>query len=136
MRRIKSFIQLMSVVTLFCYLYSCNGGPYQVKQFLIKVDSIQVPGVVTSNTPFDIAFFGTVGNNGCFRFEAFRQNFNNNDIYIEAWGSLDYPATVCPAVMVYLDGRKLSMTVTSPGIYNLKIEQPDANPLIKQITVN
>ena len=132
----KSFIKLLIVVTFFYVLYSCKGGPYQVKDFLIKVDSIQVPNAVASNTPFEIAFFGTVGVNGCFHFEAFRQNFNNNDIYIEAWGSLDYQATVCPTVMVYLEGRKLSLTIPAPGIYNLKIKQPDANPLIKQITVN
>jgi hypothetical protein len=136
MKKSKAFIKILSGPLFCCILFSCNGGPYQVKEFLIKVDSIHVPNVVSSNTPFDIAFFGTVGDNGCFRFEAFRQNFNNNDIYIEAWGSLDYQATVCPAVMVYLDGRKLSLTIPEPGIYNLKLGQPDANPLIKQITVN
>ena len=136
MSRTKSFMKQLSVVTFFCILYSCKGSSYQVKEFMIKVDSIQVPNVVASNTPFDIAFFGTVGNNGCFSFEAFRQNFNNNDIYIEAWGNLDYQATVCPAVMVYLNGRKLGITISVPGIYNLKIGQPDANPLIKRITVN
>lgn len=136
MKTSKSIIKLLSVFTIFCIFYSCRGGPYQVKEFVIKVDSIHLPGVVTSNTPFDIAFFGTVGNNGCFRFEAFRQSFNKNDIYIEAWGSLDYQATVCPTVMVYLEGRKLTMTIPAPGIYSLKIKQPDANPLIKYITVN
>jgi hypothetical protein len=136
MKPYKSFILILSLTVIFYFLFACNGSPYKVKQFMIQVDSIHVPSVVHANTPFEIAFFGTVGTSGCFSFETFTQSFNNNDVYIEVWGSLDYQASVCPAVMVYLDGRKLSVTITSAGIYTIRINQPDSNPLVKQITVN
>jgi hypothetical protein len=136
MKKHKLILTILSVFTIFYLLFSCSREPYQVKQFLIQVDSIDVPVALNINKSFDIAFYGTIGTNGCFRFEAFNQTFNNYEIYLEAWGSYNYQATVCPSVMVYLDGRKMTLTLTDPGIYTIRIKQPDGKPLIKEITVN
>ncbi len=135
MKIIKPFFKFLPLITLVCFLLSCHGGPYKVESFLIKVDSIHVPIALISNTPFDIDFFGTIGTDGCHSFVGFNHTLNNQEIMIEAMGSYDYQADLCPTVMVYLNGHKLNMTVPIPGIYIIKIKQPDNTSLLKEITV-
>jgi hypothetical protein len=103
--------------------------------FLIKVDSINVPKSVNSETPFDIEFFGTIGFDGCTEFKTFNQIYDNNDITIEAWGTYNNQ-TKCPTVMVSLDGQKLNLTIYSRGVYTILIREPDSFSIVRQITVN
>ena len=80
--------------------------------------------------------FGFIGPDGCYSFQKFYQTMtSNNDIEVEAWGLYQTDSNVCLTVMVYLNGH-LNMTISAPGIYNLKIKQPDNNYLEKQLTVN
>jgi hypothetical protein len=123
-------------MTISLILLSCHNDLNTFDDFLIKVDSIHVPITITSNTPFDIEFFGTIGWNGCLSFKTFNQIYKNNDITIEAWGTYDNKAGICPTVMVYLDGRKLNITIPLPGIYKISIKEPDYTSLVRQITVN
>ena len=134
----KTFAGFAGFITLFLiliHLNSCNHNPDD-NLFLIKVDSIQVPKIITSGIPFDITFFGTIGTNGCYSFSHFNQTLKDNEINFEAWGMVDAKAFVCPAVMVYLDGHKLTMTIQTAGLFTLKIKLPDHKFLVRQITVN
>ena len=117
-------------------LGSCHRAPNETESFLIKVDRIQAPISVNAGSPFDIEFFGTIGSNGCFSFGEFIQNSANNEITIEALGKVDTKARVCPAVMVYLDGYKLNMSLSTPGNYLIRIKQPDNTFIEQNITVN
>jgi hypothetical protein len=125
----------LSFITFCLILISCHKDPSGPELFLIKVDSIHVPNTILSNTPFDIDFFGTIGSNGCHKFESFQTSVNNTDFMIEAWGSRDNKNGVCPTVMVYLTGYKLIVTISTSGNYTLKIKQPDNTFLSKEITV-
>ena len=136
MKTIQSFFKVLIIMTLYSVLISCHSDPYSLDTFLIKVDSIHVPMVITSNTSFDIDFFGTIGGDGCYSFGEFLQTFINNDIMIEARGNYDSKAKVCPTVMVYLTGHKMNLTIPASGIYYLRIKLPDNKYLVKQITVN
>lgn len=133
--KIKNSLKFLSLITFCFILLSCHSDPYEVETFLIKVDSIHVPNAIVSNTPFDIDFFGTIASDGCHRFELFQNSISNNDVLIEAWGSVDSKAGVCPTVMVYLNGHKLTVTIRSPGYYTIKIKQPDNSTLVRQIAV-
>lgn len=135
MKIYKPLIKLLSLIMFSSFLQSCHLNSYEAGTFLIKVDSIHVPDPIVSNTPFDIDFFGTIAGDGCHRFEYFQNSIIDNEISIEAWGYFDNRAGACPTVMVYLDGQKLSVTVPSPGIYTIIINQPDNTSLVKQITV-
>ena len=136
MKKIKSVFLFMLVITICLFLRSCLSEPYTYGDFLIKVDSIHIPDTITLNIPFDIKFFGIIGFDGCHSFKTFNQTVKNNDIMIETWGSYENKNGLCPAVMVYLDGQKLNMTFHTPGIYNIKIIEPDNTSFMRQITVN
>jgi len=136
MKKIKSLISLLVIITSCYLLISCHTESHTSYSFLIKVDSIHVPQNITSKTPFEIDFFGFIGPDGCYSFKKFYQTMtSNNDIEVEAWGLYQTDSNVCLTVMVYLNGH-LNMTISAPGIYNLKIKQPDNNYLEKQLTVN
>jgi hypothetical protein len=136
MKKYKTLIKFLSLILFCSFLLSCHLDSYETGNFLIKVDSIRVPDVIVKNIPFDIEFFGTIGSNGCHRFEYFNNSIIGNEISIEAWGSFDTRDGACTTVMVYMDGQKLTLTIPSPGIYNIIIVQPDNTSLMRQITVS
>jgi hypothetical protein len=135
MKAFNLFFKALIVLMFICSLESCDHKP-DYRSFLIKVDSIHVPDTLIANSPFDIEFFGTIGVNGCYSFSDFNIQQDNADLLIEVWGQVDLRQTVCPTVMVYLSGQKITCTFPDPGDYNIKIKQPDNTFLVKQITIN
>ena len=136
MNSVKSLITIL-LITGFCLLFfSCRSDMSSGSDFMIHVDSIRVPEVVSQAKPFDIEFFGVIGFNGCYSFKTFNRVFRDNEITIEAFGTIDQNSRNCPDALVTLEGKKLSTTITSPGIYQIIIKQPDSYSLVKQIVVN
>jgi hypothetical protein len=136
MKKYKTLIKFLFLIMFCSFLISCNLDSYETGDFLIKVDSISVPDLIVTNTPFDIEFFGTIASNGCHKFEYFNHSIIANVILIEAWGSYDIRDGVCPTTMVYLDGQKLTVTIPSPGIYTINVIQPDNTTLTREIAVS
>ena len=136
MKTTTLIVKLLTLTIISYILFSCDKAPKKLDPYLIKVDSIHLPEIISSNIPFEIEFFGKIAGDGCHIFEEFNQSLVNNDINIEAWGNyLEYTG-VCPTVEVYLTGHNLTVTLPSSGIYNIKIKQPDNSFLAIQITVN
>lgn len=136
MKPINTLIIYLSSFVLLCVLSSCEDEHEpNYKSFLIRVDSIQVPGNIAINEPFDIKFYGTIGHSGCYQFSQFETEKQGNNIIIKAWGKFDKNSGICPAVMVYLDNEKLSLLIKEKGIYTIKVKQPDDNFFEKQISV-
>ena len=125
----------MMIITLCFFLKSCFLDQNNNDDFLIKVDSIHVADTLASAVPFDIEFYGTVGLNGCANFKVFSQSVTHNKITIRAWGTYENFNGTCPAVIVSLDGKKLTMTIPLAGIYNIKVLEPDNSSLIKTVVV-
>ena len=136
MNTAKLIVKLLTLTIISYILFSCDKAPKKLDPYLIKVDSIHLPGIISSNVPFEIEFFGKIAGDGCHIFEEFTHSLINKDINIEAWGNYVNYAGVCPTIEVYLTGQKLTLTLPSTGIYNIKIKQPDNSILSKQVTVN
>lgn len=134
--KIKLNTGLFIALIICSIIASCSDDDSgAVSDFLIKVDSIHCPDSVMSNTRFDIEFFGIIGFNGCYSFKTFNQHINDYDILIEAWGTYDNNATICPEALVLLNGQKLGMTFAKPGIYRIEIAEPDFTVIIKNVLV-
>ncbi len=103
--------------------------------FLIQVDSVSIPETILANQSFELEFFGYIGHNGCYSFSEFVSEKQNRTILVEAWGKLNVKSTICPDVMVGLNGEKLSLLLKETGNYNLKIKQPNGTFLERQILV-
>ncbi len=136
MKTINTLIICLSSLMLLSFLSSCENELEQnYESFLIQVDSIQIPDNITINESFDIRFYGTIGTNGCYQFSKFETEKEGNNITMKAWGKFDKNSNICPTVMVYLDNEKLNYRIKEKGTYTIKINQPDNNFLVKQISV-
>jgi hypothetical protein len=136
LKRITSSLILAIVIVIFIGLLSCHDDSSSSDDFMVKVDSFKVPAEVTSATPFDVVFYGTIGLNGCYSFKTFNQVIKGNDISIEVWGTFDYKTGTCPEELVSLDGYKLNLSIPFPGTYRIIIKEPADYTLVRQITVN
>lgn len=136
MKIFKFLFKLLLLLIGLFITFSCDHSTNRFEAFLIKVDSISIPQAISSGTPFNIGFFGTIGGDGCHTFKEFKQTSESNNIILEAWGNLDVQSTACTTVMMFLGGRSMPLTIQTPGVYNLKVKQPDNTFLIRQITVN
>lgn len=136
MKTIHTLMICFSTLMLLSILSSCEDEQEpNYESFLIPVDSIQIPGNITKNEPFDIRFYGTIGTNGCYQFSKFETEKQGNKITIEAWGKLNKNSSFCSDEMVYLDNEKLNYQIGEKGTYIIKVKKPDDNFLEKQILV-
>jgi hypothetical protein len=131
----KLYILLFFVVTICIKLSSCNTDPNSANDYLLKVDSVHAPDSVISNKPFDVMFFGIVGLNTCQQFKTFNIAYNNNDVNIEAWGSDNRNGIPCGEGIIYLDGRKVTLSLFRHGPYRIVVNEPNELTLVKQIIV-
>ncbi len=135
MHRGVPFISVLTIFILTLLHFSCKESKGDTDKFLIKVDSIQVPPEGTMNIPFTVAFFGTIGTNGCYSFSNLVMNHSGHEIEIEAWGIYENSDGVCPDMMVYLTGYTVNLTIDFPGEYKIKVRQPDGSFIEKTITI-
>ncbi|MFN8241411.1 MAG: hypothetical protein U0X39_11780 [Bacteroidales bacterium] len=134
MKKLSVICSGILVLLLTILLFSCSKKD-QYNYFLVEVDSIHVGNVLVANTPFDINFYGTIGDNGCYSFSEFKVSQTGSDINIEAWGKLNTGSGACPTVMVPLYGNKIICTINAAGTYMLKVKQPDNSYLQKEIII-
>lgn len=102
--------------------------------FLIKIDSVYIPDSVILNETFQIKLFGFIGHNGCHSFNEFVLKRENQVVNIEAWGKVKANPGICSDQMIYLKDEKLKYKLDKPGIYTIKIKQPDGSYLEHQIS--
>jgi hypothetical protein len=134
----KIFVLILFIT--FCQFFkSCESGSYrglyetEWESVWAKVDSIHIPSEIKSTIPFAMEFFGTIGNNGCCRDCGYIVGSpNNNDFILKIYGNYKLQDKNCSGMM----DCSIKMAFPSPGIYTLKIKQPDSTFLVKQITVN
>ncbi len=126
------FVTAISAMIIFTA--GCNKDKTKGREFLIHVDSIQVADTIMQGDTLDIAFFGTIGTNGCYSFNRFDVDFTGDSINIGAIGSFS-GGDVCPEVLVKLDGAVLQITNLTVGKYYLVIKQPETASLTKEVMV-
>lgn len=134
--KLKSILSLLFVSLIIQFIItSCKLKNETSQSFLIAVDSIKVADTVTAKMQFEVQLYGTIGPDNCYSFEKF-YNYPSfeNEITIEAWGRYYNDGTSCGGSIVYLN-KEMEMTISVPGIYNLRTLQPDGRYLEKKLTV-
>ncbi len=129
---------LICLLIIFVVLlqYSCTTEPENdYINFKIKVDKLTLPDTVSVNDSLSIIFDGFVGSDGCHRFTHFEVNEKVNELEITVWGSRPNFDTVCPTVMVDLDGKEYKTLLQHKGIHRIVIHQPDNSLLIDSVFV-
>jgi len=131
-------IRNLLIIGLAIYFSGCFSSCQKdedYEYFIIQVDSVSIPETILANQPFGLEFFGYIGHNGCYSFSEFVLEQQTKAILVEARAKLSVKSTICPDVMVGLNGEKLSLLLKEIGNYNLKIKQPDGTFLERQFLV-
>lgn len=129
----KSIHLILLAVVVF--LNGCPTEPEKVPvQFIVKVDSISHSSFAAATDTVTIRLFGIVGSDGCHSFSRFEDWRQPMQLDLTVWGHRSL-ANVCPAVMVYLDGKEYKFVSTQQGRFSINIHQPDGNVLRDSIFI-
>jgi hypothetical protein len=132
MKTLRLFI-FASVLILF---YACSTEPENdYTNFKIMVDSLSHPDTISVTDTLKIKFYGFVGPDGCHKFSRFEEHKKTNELELTVWGSKPNFQTVCPTVLVYLDGEEYKTIFNQAGLYRIKINQPDNSILLDSVYV-
>lgn len=123
----RSLLHLMEIL-LFTALFllmlvRCDEPGYT--RFVIKIDSLAHPDTVMVSQQVDFEFYGVVGRDGCHRFDTIQMEpLSDSLVRFTAWGERPGYQTVCPAVMVYLEGETYAISFATPGWQRIQVHQP------------
>lgn len=126
---------LLIVVITAVLLLSCSTEPSREPfLFIVQVDSIAHAPSVSLNDTIAIKLYGTVGTDGCFSFSYFDDTLQPLRLDLTVVGERS-ASTVCPTVMVYLDGKEYRCVAQQKGWFSINIRQPDESRLRDSVLV-
>ncbi|MBZ0244070.1 MAG: hypothetical protein K8F24_12690 [Bacteroidales bacterium] len=129
------YLLYLSILILAGYLFSCSKADptAETRQYVIKVDSIQLPDTVASGHRFDIKFFGTIGINGCYSFADFVVSEDSTGLSLMLKGNKKVSANqACPDVLVLLGGMTYSHKFAAAGQYRIRVTNPGIGQFIQK----
>lgn len=127
---------LLALIFFMLLLVCCSTEPEnEYSLYKIKIDKIIVPDTVYIQDTLKIKLDGTVGPDGCHSFKGFEVEKVGSEINITAWGSRPNFSTMCPTVMVYLNGKECKVIIPKTGQYKINIMQPDNTVFSKWIYI-
>jgi hypothetical protein len=131
----KSICRFIFAVLFPILMVSCSTEEETAPTlFTVKVDSLQHPSSVALNDTIAVHLFGTIGGDGCHSFSHFQDTKQSLQVDLTVWGKRT-PADVCPAVMVYLDGREYTVIASQRGMLYINVHQPDGSTLVDSVQV-
>jgi len=129
-------LMLVIISSILLFLYSCLTEPEdKYIAYKIQVDSITHLDTISIIDTLIIKFYGFIGSDGCHRFSHFEEHEITNELELTVWGSKPNFETVCPTVLVYLDGNEYKTVINQIGIFQIRINQPDGRFLIDSVYV-
>jgi hypothetical protein len=119
-------------------LCKCSGGTDPLKahysDYIIKVDKVIVKEDSISSKAITLIFEGFASINGCYSFKEFEVSSYENEIDIIVWGQ-KVENVGCPEAEEQLNSKELIINVSDPGLYFIRIHQPDDSIILKNVYV-
>ncbi len=126
---------LVIILLIFSGFFTSCKDSDDYKYFLVPVEEVSLPEDISTEEPFEVRLSGTIGLDGCSSFDRFIAEIEDTTLLVEAWGKLKTNSYTCPDMVVELDREKLKYSIEKPGIYLLKVRQPDGTFLDKEFEV-
>jgi len=117
------------------YLVSCSKADptAETREFVIKVDSIQLPDRIALNQRLDVKFFGTIGHNGCYSFADFIVLEDSSSLNFTLKGHQEVSENkICTQVVETLGGRIYSHRFKEAGQYYIRVTNPGIGQFIQK----
>ncbi len=124
------------VVALF-FFGSCKQDDWDVpqyKEFVMQIDSIQMPSALKLGQSLKIKFYGTIGPDGCYVFSRFAPKTQGKGITITVYGKHE-EKSVCPQVISRLEGGLLEVNLLDTGRYVVHVSNPNPPDIFDTVTV-
>lgn len=129
------YLFFLSIFILTAFSFSCSeaDSKSEIQEFVIKVDSIQLPDSVAVNEQFDVIFFGTIGHNGCYSFADFVVSEDSTGLSLMLKGHHEVSENqICPTVMVMLNGKVYPHKFPAAGQYRIRVINPGIDQFIEK----
>ncbi len=117
---------LVSALGFVLFLGSCDTTSYDIPkytEFVMQIDSIQMPSTIKLGQRLDIKFYGTIGPDGCYRFSRFAAKADNKTISVTVYGRHE-EKDLCNEAVSYLNGGLLQINMLDTGRYVVHVSQP------------
>jgi len=118
---IISIFSIIAVISTSCK--KDDPAPTQ-EYYVIQVDSIIHPDTIMVGDTLKIKFYGLVGENSCYQFAQWSNEFGIDYIQLTAMG-LHYLNRNCVDGVTYLNGAEYKLFGVPAGDYTIKIVQPN-----------
>lgn len=130
---------ILAFITIFGFMAiiatSCKkDDPVTEEYYVIQVDSIIYNDTITFGDTLKIKFYGLVGENSCYQFAQWNNEFDVELIQLTTMG-LHYLNRDCVEGITYLNGAEYRLTGVPAGDYTIKIVQPDNTTMDKPLYV-
>jgi len=129
------YLFYLSILIIAVFSFSCSKADptSETREFVIKVDSIQLPDSITLNQRFDVKFFGTIGNNGCYSFADFIVSEDSSSLNFILKGHQEVSENkICTQVLEILGGRVYSHRFKEAGQYHIRVTNPGIGQFIQK----
>jgi len=136
MKKSTYILALVSIISIIVIISSCKkDDPAPTEEYyVIQVDSIIYPDTITFGDTLKIKFYGLVGENSCYQFAQWNNNFDVDLIQLTTMG-IHYLNQNCFESITYLDGAEYQLRGIPAGAYTIKIVQPDNTTMDSQLFV-
>jgi hypothetical protein len=127
----------ITFVIVLAFFLGCKteSEPDRPTYYIIKVDSVIYRNWAVWGDTMSFKLYGVVGTNGCCSFSHFEEVIQPSQVDLTVWAGRS-SSSVCPAVMVYLNGKEYRIVATpSMAPFVLVIHQPDGSVLRDTVIV-
>lgn len=131
---ILAFLTIFSLIIVIATSCKKDEPAPTQEYYVIQVDSIIHPDTISVGDTLRILFYGLVGDNSCYQFAQWQNEFDVDLIQLTTMG-IHYLNRTCVDGITYLDGAEYSLRGIPKGAYTIKIVQPDNSTLNSQLYV-
>ncbi len=125
------------ILLIALFFGSCRQDTYDLPkytEFVMQIDSIQMPSTLKLGQSLKIKFYGTIGPDGCYVFSRFDPKAEGKTITVTAYGKHE-EKSVCPDVISRLEGALLEVNLLDTGRYVVHVSQPSPPDIYDTVTV-
>lgn len=109
-----------------------DSGSVTVREYQIKVDSMDAPATAPASDTLNITLHGTVGPTGCYQLDHFEKQRQAGSLSLKVWGK-QYD-TICTQAFVEMH-KEYQIAPPLKDAFEIRIEQPDGSVLTHTVRI-
>ena len=125
---------MLTVIFFFGNCKQDNLNPPKYTEFVMQIDSIQMPATLKLGQSLRIKFYGTIGPDGCYVFSRFAPQAQGKNITVTVYGKHE-EKSLCPQVVSRLEGGLLQVNLLDTGRFVVHVSNPKPPDIFDTVRV-